>query len=470
MRPARLVFLLALAACAGKAGPMDGARPGEDAASPDASASRDSAVDAADAALDGGGVTEDGGEVTEDGGGVTEDGGEVTEDGGAPPRCPTADCEAAAPEVVEHRMVAVDGCSFALARDPAADRDAAIDALATRLGGARSVADVLGQLNRVATPGISADNAGRMRNHATVGFRWNAGDEATEAWYPQGITGASDARADGRVEGRRLLLVSWYHRTDARPTKGARVSLVDYSDPRTIRYRHLLLVTPSEDGATFTAAEYDSGGALHAGGIAWIGDHLYVADTAVGLRVYDLSRILEPSHTDDRDRIGVSGSRSDAHGYRYAVPQLARYRLAEGSCPVRFSFAGLDRGASVLVTGEYRSADPGGRVVRWPVDLESGWLREERGRVHALDAAVGAQTRLQGALTFEGVHYLSASSQVGRWGRLYRTRPGRESVITAWPDGCEDLYVERAERLIWTTTEDPLLRDTLGIPVQGLPD
>ncbi|MEQ8453701.1 MAG: hypothetical protein RLO52_19980 [Sandaracinaceae bacterium] len=450
-------LLLLLVACSEPPAPEDARAPRVDASA---------VLDAA--ALDGGADMDMDAGVEGDAGVV--DGG-APEPAAGPPRCADAvDCEAAAPSVVEHNMVSVDGCSFALVRDPAADRDAQIDALAARMGGARTVADVLGHLNREGRAGISSDNAGRMRNHAHVGFRWNAGDEAVDYWYPQGITGSSDAQESGRVEGRRLLMVSWYHRTDARPTKGARVSLVDYSDPSAIRYRHLLLVTPTDDGASYGAAEYDSGGALHAGGIVWVGDHLYVADTSVGLRVYDLSRILQPSNSDDGDRVGLSGGRSDAHGYRYAVPQLARYRLAPGSCPIRFSFAGLDRAASVIVTGEYRSGDPAGRVARWAVDLETGWLREEGGRVPTLDAAAAAQTRMQGGLTFEGVHYLSSSSQAGRWGRLYRTRPGRESVITAWPYGCEDLYVERAERLIWTSTEHPPLRDTLGIPLQGLPD
>jgi len=58
-------------------------------------------------------------------------------------------------------------------------------------------------------------------------------------------------------------MVSWYHRTDARPTKGARISVVDVSDLSRPRYRHLLLVDPVEtaEGADFGPAEYDSGGA-----------------------------------------------------------------------------------------------------------------------------------------------------------------------------------------------------------------
>lgn len=75
---------------------------------------------------------------------------------------------------------------------------------------------------------------------------------------------------------------------------------------------------------------------------------------------------------------------------------------------------------------------------------------------------------MQGGLTYEGVYYISSSSQTASsWGRLYRTRPGLMSAITAWPYGAEDLYVERLERLIWTAAEHPGTRDTLGIPLQG---
>lgn len=393
-------------------------------------------------------------------------------DGGAT-RCSAApECETVEGTVVEHRMEALDGCAFILQepREPAAGM-ARADALLEKAGTAVTLADVLENLNREGRSGVTADTALRMREHDYVGFRWDSGDEQVSYWYSQGVTGSSDARADGHTHGRRLLLVSWYHRTDARPTKGARVSLVDFTDPSAIRYRHLLLVTPTGDGADvdFGPAEYASGDALHAGGIVWLGDLLYVADTRVGLRVFDLSRIFEVTHTDANERIGFSDGRMDAHGYRYAIPQIARYRLAEGSCPVRFSFAGLDRSADppLIVTGEYASGHPNGRVVRWPVDPDTGWLLASDGLVHAWDAVIAAQSSMQGAITHDGVYYISSGAQVGPLGRLYRTRPGLESAVTAWPAGCEDLYVERDTGLIWTTTEFPELRDTLGIPLQG---
>ncbi|PCC72223.1 hypothetical protein SAMN02745121_01432 [Nannocystis exedens] len=386
-----------------------------------------------------------------------------------PPAC--ADVE---PTATEHQLELLDGCAFALAPSDFAAGIARADALLARTGTAVTLDDVLGQLNREAVPGLSAYQAERMKNHDYVGFRWNAGDGAVDYWYPQGITGSSDARADHKVGGKRLLLVSWYHKIEREPTdppaRGVRLSLVDISDLDSIHYRHLLLVTPTGDGpdVNFAAANTKSGDALHAGGIAWVGDRLYVASTSAGFRVYDMSRIFETTASDDEAAIGIAGGKVQAHGYRYAVPEIGRYNLTADSCPLRFSAVALDRSADppVLVTAEYMT-DLTGRLARWPIDLDSTRLVENGGTVFALDAALAGQTRTQGAVTYEGVYYMSCSSQAQQWGRLYRNLPDSTSEITAWPDGPEDLYVERDLKLIWTAAEHPDKRVTLGIPMQG---
>jgi len=394
-------------------------------------------------------------------------------DAGAP-RCgplPGA-CDHVTPaDVREHHMQSVDGCAFGLSRDGNAEALRVLaDGIAQAADGYRTLAQVLDDLNREGRPGISAGAADRLRNHDFVGVRWNDGDEDVDYWMPQGITGGSDALGAGRPEGRRLFLVSWYHKTDDRPSKGVRVSLLDLSDPAAPRYRHLLLVEPvgGAGGPSFAATEYDGGGALHAGGIVWWGDRLYVADTHQGLRVFDLGRIVRIPDTDDKRRIGVSPGRVDAHGYRYVVPQVDRYRPVAGACPVKFSFVSLDRSTDppTLLSGEYHANHPRGRLVHWRLDPGSGWLEEEAdGVVRGVDGRISGQTRMQGALTWQRDYYLSSSSQVGNLGRLYRTRPGRESRITAWPRGCEDLYLERDTGLVWTATEHAGSREVVGIPL-----
>lgn len=407
-----------------------------------------------------------------------ETGGESTDESTGEPAAPVCPEPPACSEVeltaTETKLKLLDGCAFAVAPNDFAAGEARADALLARVGTAVSIKNVLGDLNRVAVPGLSAYQADRMKNHDYVGFRWNDGDGKVDYWYPQGITGGSDARADSRVEGRRVLLVSWYHNIerddDDPPARGVRLSLVDITDTKNINYRHLLLVTPtgSGDAVSFTAANTGSGNALHAGGITWVGDRLYVAETYAGFRVYDMSRIFTIKNTDDENAIGVSGSEVNAHGYRYGVPEIGRYKLTADSCAFRFSAVALDRGATppVLVTGEYQT-DLTGRVARWPIDLASAALVVDHGAVHAVDAAMSGQDRVQGAVTHDGVYYLSSSSQIDQWGRLYRNMPGKTSVITAWPDGPEDLYIERDLKLIWTTAEHPDKRVTLGIPMQG---
>ncbi len=388
--------------------------------------------------------------------------------------CPAlpVDCGGATATTSEHHLATIDECSFALlAPDPAAvaERRALIDALVERSGGRRSIAAVLGDLNRQGRAGIGDDNAYRLRNHEFRGFRWNSGDEAVDYWYPQGITGTSDGYASGTVDGRNALLVSWYHRTDARPTKGVRVSLADITNLSDVDYRHLLLIQPTgtPTAPDFGPVESGSGNALHAGGIVWWGDLLYVADTGGGIRVFDLDHIMRVPNVDDADRIGIAGGRFDAHGYRYAVPELMRFRRA--GCSLRFSFLALDRSSSppALVSGEYVTPEVDGRIAVWDLDPATGLPDVRSGEVRASAAYVGGQSRMQGAVRYEGNIYISSSSQYERWGRLYRTRPGfGVSSITAWVYGAEDLTIDRASDTIWTAAEHPGDRDTVGIPIR----
>lgn len=460
---AHVLFLGALSACAGVA-EDEGA--GRDAALPDGAppSSRDaSAHDAneepdAAPALDDGGVPSDA---------VAPDAPDpAAPDAGPPqPACGPVDC-ASIPTTTLGRLRSYDECAHGLRlQRPLAEGRALADALLARLesaglGQRRTLAQVAADLNRTGRAGLTSQTTTRLSGLSPVGFRWNTGDDAVDYWYPQGITGSADA---GRAD--ELLIVSWYHRTDERPTRGARITLADVSDLSSPRYRHLLLVDPVDgpEGPDFGPAEYDSGGALHAGGIAWVGDNLYVADTAQGLRVYDLSRIFRPSATNDNAGIGVSAGRSDAHGYAYAVPRVGRWRNAGGACAARFSFVarGDVGGAPALVSGDYRANDVSARVMAWPLD-GAELAVDATGVAWARAAAVVGQTRVQGALRVGDAWYLSSSSQDGSNGRLYRaTTSGTTSV--PWVYGAEDLYRDARDRL-WTPAEHPGRRDVVAIP------
>ncbi len=388
--------------------------------------------------------------------------------------CTTVPCTAVDTTTTLAKMKAIDACAFELALEkPLTDGTQLADQLLDRLqsegiGQRVTLTDVLGSLNRSGQSGLSSANNTRLAGLNATGFRWNSGDINVDYWYPQGITGSSDATANGLVNGRKLIMVAWYHKTDERPTRGARVSLADITDPNNITYRHLLLVDPisTPSGPNFKAAEYDGGNALHAGGIVWYGDYLYVADTSRGLRIYDLSRIFKPNKVDAATRIGISAGRSDAHTYAFAVPRIARFRLTKDSCPTRFSFVGLDRTTTppTLTTGEYFADHHNGRVVTWPLDSTTHLLETRRGTTRAAAASVIGQTRVQGALTVGQDYYFSASSQNGSYGRLYTNRPGQNSRSVTWIAGTEDLYHDRQTGRIWSPAEHPGARDVVSIP------
>jgi hypothetical protein len=382
--------------------------------------------------------------------------------------CPAVDCVSVAITTTAGRSVALDECAFGLRLEaPLAEGEALADALLDRLtgeglGSRRTLEQMLGNLNRTGRSGITSSASARLSGLGARGFRWNTGDDGVDYWYPQGISGSADAGRDGPP----LLLVSWYNKTEATLTKGVRLSLVDVSDLSTPRYRHVLLVDPYEAAGApnFGPAEYDGGGALHAGGITWIGDRVYVADTSRGLRIYDLSRAFAPNHTDDTERVGIASGRSDAHGYAYAVPLIGRYVRASGTCTTRFSFVarGEVGGAPALITGAYDADTPNGQLVAWPLDIHTGLLAG--GDVtFSIAAAVGGQTRVQGGLHAGDAWYLSSSSQDGSNGRLYVARPGRATTSVPWIYGCEDLYLDASDRL-WTAGEHPGDRDVVSIP------
>jgi hypothetical protein len=164
-----------------------------------------------------------------------------------------------------------------------------------------SVSDVLDSSNRALTSSKPPIGNGKP----TVHLAWNSGDANTPKWLPQGITSSADADPSGKWEGREAWIVSWHQDDDS----NARVSFVDRA---TGKYRHVYLVRP--DGESFGPV------GVHAGGIVWYQQWLYVVDTSVGVRVFDLENLWEVS-------IGEGlGKQSDgsyvAENYRYVLPQI----------------------------------------------------------------------------------------------------------------------------------------------------
>ncbi|MFJ4617204.1 hypothetical protein [Streptomyces sp. NPDC088812] len=277
---------------------------------------------------------------------------------------------------------------------------AAIQGLITgqRLGVAGLVGDVLGRAERRASPpGDWRDGAGSapQPDGLDFAFGWDTSaayrqDAGGDRWYPQGITTSYDAHG-GSVPGsggRKVALVSWYDK-QAGGNQGARVSVVDITRTGSSsrpRYDHVLLVVPTKESGEpydFRVTE------LHAGGIAWAGRWLYVADKDHGLYVFDTAGVLKVSRGSTaaarrraRAWCGYHGGDGTyyAHGYRYVMPLHHVYRPAGGSAALRYSQVSLDRtqGATQsLVVSEYFETSADGVAVRWDLD-GAGYITAER--------------------------------------------------------------------------------------------
>lgn len=131
-------------------------------------------------------------------------------------------------------------------------------------------------------------------------------DQNTSKWIPQGVTSSADALEKGTYEGVDGIIASWY-RTDDKASRVAFVNKKDWS------YRHVLLVYPD-------AKDDFKDVPVHAGGVMWYGNTLWVVDTRNGIRVFDMDNIWQVESGDG------TGKNSDgtysAAGYKYVLPQI----------------------------------------------------------------------------------------------------------------------------------------------------
>jgi hypothetical protein len=310
-----------------------------------------------------------------------------------------------------------------------------VDRLA-RLGGRLEpvgLDGVLGDLDRAAVPCPVPGKA------AGPGFTWEERDREDRSWWPQGVASLRSGE---------VLLVSWYatRRRLAR-TPGARISVIDRRRPDAPRYRHVLLVAPHRRLGVLTVGTVP----VHAGGIAVLGDLLYVADTLFGVRLFRL-----------RDAMRVRPGARRPQGYDYVLPQLMAVRmpLLAGRRRLRFSFLsiGTVAGRPTLVVGEYRKArDAPPRLARYPLDPATGLpVTDAHGRVTPVEVHERQPSRMQGAAVHGSAWWLTASAGEDVPGDLYVGAPGdwvrHRGVL---PTGPEDLDWSSPGEQLWCVSEWP---------------
>jgi hypothetical protein len=359
------------------------------------------------------------------------------------------------------------------------DRANEVDAFVDRVGPRVGLSGVLGDLNRTAravtVPALAA----------TWGFRWDPHDMRSRRWWPQGITtsadsvtgGASDdpgdatddSRAGGTFGGRAVVVTSAYSQTVDAVNQGARLSFVDVTDPAAIRYRHVLMVEPffRDDGAVDVRPVQ-----VHAGGIAWHGNHIHVAATTRGFSSFRLDDIVR-APAGDTSRLGIrdrSPATVDAFGYRYLLPLRFTYdaRTAAGVTKMRYSFASVDRSTTPhhLLAGEYAHSAGTTRLTSFEFDPATTLLTATPdGRSLPVTVEDAGIFGMQGATVVGGTWYLITSRGRYRLGSVWVGKPGsfREHRHQL-PVGPEDLTYWPERDQLWSLSEYPGARYVFAMP------
>lgn len=336
----------------------------------------------------------------------------------------------------------------------------AIAGLANALPAAPLVGEVLRNADRKAVVNHRWP-AGGKPDRLKYSFAWDpdTNDGTTSAWYPQGVSTSYDAYR-GPIPGtntdaeKRAVLVSWYAK-GANAWRGARITFVDVTVPSRPRYRHILLVEPRKR----LGQPYDYGPVnIHAGGIAWYGNRLYIADTYRGLRVFNIDQIFQVSASGPAAAGYCGYHRRDrkyyAWGYQYVLPQSRAYDNAGAA--LTYSQVAVDHTTpqpSLVVNEFYGGGST--RCVRWNMNPSTSSITSE----DAVDATSFERDHVQGVVSVNGAYYFSVS-RGSNPGYLYRCPRGsyvakKRGKLSIGP---EDLSYDGNRNGIWSLGEYPRRR------------
>lgn len=300
------------------------------------------------------------------------------------------------------------------------------------------------------------------------GFRFDSGDNSDCTNYPQGITTSRDAVGtanSGNYDGHQLVVVSWYTKDSCDgDQERSRITLVDWDATYPNQYRKVLLVEPTGTAAVPNFKDIP----IHAGGVSWYGDYLYVADTGRGMRVFDMRKILKTNTGGTADQIGRQSSGVYyAHNYAYALPQIGTITSSTTSgTNLAWSTISLDRVSKSMVMTEYTcssgcTAYPNrpSRAIRYP--FASG------------ATTFAASTTASQALQLPWYNLNGVASHNGRWWfnssgqkQLYYWTPTAGATTFSWVSSGESIsYWEDDTNpdLLWTLQEGAGSRNVFAV-------
>ena len=216
------------------------------------------------------------------------------------------------------------------------------------------------------------------------------------------------------------------------------------------------------------------GTSLHAGGILWYGNHLFVADTARGFRMFDMRRIYDlgaspNGTTSGSNMVGRHGNTYYGYGYRYVMPQVGSWTrtaptgtkctTADGS--PQFSHVSSTAAAPTTSSPASVRRDRTGQRARRGLADRRRLRREQRaGHRHVVpvERRRGPQAAGQqrpGPTRFNGRWYLSRSRGKSTAGTFYTTAPATSSTTTLQVASSQQLSIGPEDLSHWQSGTDP---------------
>lgn len=300
------------------------------------------------------------------------------------------------------------------------------------------------------------------------GFKWAANDEQTEDWRPQGLCGFTWG-------GKTYILVTWYGvgpadiATSNNAYKGSKLALVDITDMNNITYRQILLVQNKADAGTallydkptVAFTQYDSfiPVTMHAGGVAYFNQKIYIVDTSLGIRVFDLNKLIDAVVPDAaKNSIGKQTNNTlSAFEYTCILPQTGYYKITGDGSP----FSSVSLGTDItgtnkrLWTCQYLTSGAP-KMYGLPIN-STGTVSGPVTVVSPIDDVLFTPVlRAQGAYRTGKTSFLSTTGNTSASGSTARLTKYVDGANTGtrynWPHGAEALYVDDAG-LMWCLTE-----------------